>query len=44
MVYIVGSNLESRLGAATSDIEEMRDAGLDFERANLLLYTGGSRR
>ena len=44
MVYIVGSNLESRLGAATSDINEMRDSGLDYDKANLLLYTGGSRR
>lgn len=44
MVYIVGSNLESRLGAATSDIDEMLDANLDYEKANLLLYTGGSRR
>ena len=44
MVYIVGSNLESRLGAATSDINEMRDSGLDYGKANLLLYTGGSRR
>ena len=44
MVYIVGSNLESRMGAATNDIDEMRDAGLDYENTNLLLYTGGSRR
>ena len=44
MVYIVGSNLESRLGAATSDIDEMKDSGLDYKKANLLLYTGGSRR
>lgn len=44
MVYIIGSNLESRLGAATYDIEEMRDAGLDYDKTNLLVYTGGSRR
>ena len=44
MVYVVGSNLESRVGAATSDIEEMEDAGLDFDKTNLLVYTGGSRR
>ena len=44
MVYIVGSNLESRLGAATNDIEEMRQAGIDFDKNNLLVYTGGSRR
>ena len=44
MIYIVGSNLESRVGAATSDIEEMEEAGLDYDKTNLLLYTGGSRR
>ena len=44
MVYIVGSNLESRLGAATNDIEEMKQAGIDFDKTNLLVYTGGSRR
>ena len=44
MVYIVGSNLESRYGAATNDMEEMRAAGLDFDRTNLLVYTGGSKR
>ena len=44
MVYIVGSNLESRLGAATTDIGEMKQAGIDFEKTNVLVYTGGSRR
>ena len=44
MVYIVGSNLESRLGAATTDIGEMKQAGIDFGKTNLLVYTGGSRR
>ena len=44
MVYIVGSNLESRLGAATNDIAEMKEAGIDYGKTNLLVYTGGSRR
>ena len=44
MIYVVGSNLESYYGAATSDIGEMQAAGLDYDRTNLLLYTGGSRR
>lgn len=44
MVYIVGSNLESRYGAATNDIKEMIGAGLDFGRNNLLVYTGGAKR
>ena len=44
MVYIVGSNLESRYGAATNDMKEMIGADLDFTRNNLLVYTGGSKR
>ena len=44
MVYIVGSNLESRYGSATNDIAEMRQAGLDYDKTNLLVYTGGSKR
>ena len=44
MVYMVGSNLESNLGNGTADIREMEAAGLDYDKANLILYTGGSRR
>ena len=44
MVYIIGSDLESRGGQATKDIEEMRRSGLDYENTNLVLYTGGARR
>lgn len=44
MVYIVGSNLESRYGAATNDINEMLGAGIDYSRNNLLVYAGGCKR
>ena len=44
MVYMIGSNLESALGAASNDMEEMAASGLDFSRTNLILYTGGSTR
>ena len=44
MVYIVGSNLESRYGAASKDIDEMKTSGFDFDKNNLIVYTGGSRR
>lgn len=44
MVYVIGSNLESKLGSASSDLWEMEDSGLDYENANLILYTGGSSR
>ncbi len=44
MVYMIGSNLESRNGAASSDINEMLASGIDLTDTNLILYTGGSQR
>lgn len=44
MIYLLGSNLESRFGSATSDLCELIDAGVDPEKVNILVYTGGSRR
>ena len=43
MVYIVGSNLESEGGAASSDIAEMVNSGFDFDHNHLLIMTGGSK-
>ena len=40
----MGSNLESRSGAATNDLLEMTDAGLDHNRTNLVVYAGGCKR
>ncbi|MCR4598273.1 MAG: leucine-rich repeat protein, partial [Acetatifactor sp.] len=44
MVYMIGSNLESKLGSASADLEEMADSGLKYDDVNLILYTGGSAR
>lgn len=44
MVYVVGSNLESHYGAATNDMNEMIGAGLDYNKNNLIVYTGGAKR
>ena len=44
MIYMVGSNLESRMGNATKDLEEIDGAGLGFENYNVIVYTGGSTR
>ena len=44
MVYMTGSNLESSLGAASADIAEMEDSGIDYSESNVILYTGGSTR
>jgi len=47
MIYLVGSNLESggyidEGGCASADIQEIMASGADFERNNILLYTGGA--
>ncbi len=44
MVYMVGSNLESKLGNASKDLKEMEEAELSYDHVNLLVYAGGSRR
>lgn len=41
MVYMIGSDLESKGGAATNDMEEMASSGVDLSKVNLLVYTGG---
>lgn len=43
MIYMVGSDLESSYGAASRDIMEMLNAGMDMDEVNLLIYTGGAR-
>ncbi len=46
MIYIVGSSLESDVQskAATVDINEMLNSGIDTDKNNVLLFTGGSTR
>ncbi len=44
MVYIIGSDLESKGGAASTDIQEMLDAKFDSDDLNLLVYAGGTKR
>lgn len=43
MVYMCGTDLESRSGMATNDISEMAAASLG-KNVNLILYTGGCKR
>lgn len=43
MVYMCGTDLESRSGMATADIQEMLNAGVS-DNVNVLLYTGGCNR
>ena len=44
MVYLCGSNLESAYGSASSDIQEMLDAGGAGRDVTVLLMTGGTER
>ena len=44
MIYMIGSNLESRNGAASADLREIEASGIDYENSNVIVFTGGSRR
>ncbi|MCR5041391.1 MAG: peptidase C11 [Clostridia bacterium] len=43
MVYLCGTDLESRSGMATNDLKEMAAATLS-DRVNVIVYTGGCRQ
>lgn len=43
MVFMCGTDLESRSGMATADMQEMLNAGVG-DNVNLLVYTGGCSR
>ncbi len=42
MIYMVGSNLESKNGSATADLEEILKSDFDTDLLNVLIYTGGT--
>jgi len=42
MIYMIGSDLESLEGAATADINEMLSSGVDADKVNVILFTGGT--
>jgi len=44
MIYMNGSDLESDFGAATTDLVEMLESGLDSRNANVIILTGGTNR
>ncbi|XME01129.1 clostripain-related cysteine peptidase [Lachnospiraceae bacterium C1.1] len=44
MVYMVGSNLESQMGAATQDMQEMALSGYDPEKMNIVVCAGGAKK
>jgi hypothetical protein len=44
MIYMSGSDLESKVGAATSDINAIKSSEVDLNSMNIILYTGGSSK
>ena len=44
MIYMIGTDLESQNGMATSDLNEMLYSEIDNSRVNILIETGGCRR
>jgi len=44
LIYMNGSDLESDFGAATDDLVEMLDSGLDSRNAHVVILTGGTKR
>lgn len=43
MIYMVGSDLETNIGAATMDIIQILEAETDLEWNNILIMTGGAQ-
>ena len=43
LVYLCGTDLESRSQMATSDLQEMLNAGIS-DKINLIIYTGGCKK
>ena len=42
MIYMVGSDLEAKAGAATNDLQEIADSGIDLQRCSVVACAGGS--
>ncbi len=43
MIYMIGSDLESKYYAATKDLDEITNASIDYNNVNILIYTGGAK-
>lgn len=44
MIYMIGSDLESKYLAATKDINEIVDSSINYDDVNIVIYTGGSKK
>lgn len=44
LIYMIGSDLESRSGAGTEDLKELESSGIDLKKINVVVCAGGSTR
>ncbi|MDR3278162.1 MAG: hypothetical protein LBT12_05255 [Oscillospiraceae bacterium] len=44
LIYMNGSDLETDMGAATADLQELLSSGVDPSLINVVLFTGGTNR
>ncbi len=44
MIYMIGSDLESKMGAATEDMKEMAESGVDMTAADIVICAGGTSK
>jgi hypothetical protein len=44
MLYMNGSDLETESGAATDDLIQILESGLDSRNAHFIVFTGGTKR
>ena len=44
MIYMNGSDLESKYLAATKDIDEVTNSSINYNDVNILIYTGGTKK
>ena len=42
MIYLCGSDLESQIALASSDLDSVKPSEIDLETTNIVVYTGGS--
>ena len=43
MIYMIGSDLESKHFAASKDIDEIVNSSINYDDLNILIYTGGTK-
>lgn len=43
MIYMIGSDLESKYLAASKDINEILDSSIDYSDVNIVVYAGGTK-